>query len=182
MLLDGEPTDLTLHLAGGHRSTTTREKKVWIRLESVAGDFSTDIQVTTTKKVGMLPPMLFMPHDYPHLRDINLTEKLPVKREMSIDVLLGEPHYSHLLRGGPVLGELNEPGAQRTKLGWALCAADPSHQAGATVHRVQAEEKASMDSLNRIMAKFYDLETLGVKPPMADEEKHTGGAGSPQGL
>ena len=173
MLLDGEPTDLTLHLAGGHRSTTTREKKVWIRLESVAGDFSTDIQVTTTKKVGMLPPMLFMPHDYPHLRDINLTEKLPVKREMSIDVLLGEPHYSHLLRGGPVLGELNEPGAQRTKLGWALCAADPSHQAGATVHRVQAEEKASMDSLNRIMAKFYDLETLGVKPPVADEEKHT---------
>ena len=171
--LDGEPTDLTMHLAGGNTSTTTRENQVALRLWSLDESFSLDVKATTTKKVGLLPPMLFNPRDYSHLRGIELTEKFPVKREMSIDILLGEPYYSHLLLGGPILGEMGEPGAQRTKLGWALCATDPSGQAVPRIFRSQIEQKETMQELNAIMSSFSDLETMAVKAPPDEKEVHT---------
>ena len=171
--LTGDPTDLTMHLAGGNTSTTTREQQVALRVEHHDGSFSTVIQATTTKKIGTLPPMMFRPKAYDHLRNIPFTDKFPMKRPIGIDVLLGEPFYSHILLGSPVLGELGEPGAQETRLGWALCATDPSGMSTTRINRLQVEQKQTMDELNSIMARFSDLETIGVKPPPEEKEIYT---------
>ena len=172
---NGEPTDLTMQLAGGNVSKTTRESKVWLCLESLDGDYKIPIQVTTTKKVGMMPPINFNPKDFSHLSGLKFTEKFPVKREISIDILVGEPIYSHLLLGNPVLREMEEPGAQRTKLGWAVCAADPSSvKEKSYCYAVsKRNDQFSVDKLSVIMSKFWDLEVIGVPPPPVEESKYT---------
>ena len=98
------------------------------------------------------------------------TDKFPVRREMSIDLLLGEPIYSHLLVGSPVLGHLGDPGAQETKLGWSLCAADPTStmERQAQCFAVQSEKTISLDKIHTVMVKFWDLEVIRVKP-LTDE-------------
>jgi hypothetical protein len=109
------------------------------------------------------------------LRNIVFTDKFPVRREMSIDLLLGEPIYSHLPVGSPVLGHLRNPGAQETKLGWSLCAADPTSTMERQVQcfAVQSEKTISLDKILTVMVKFWDLEVIGVKPPTEQTNEFT---------
>ena len=99
----GDPTDLTVNLTTGLSTTTTREEKIVLQLMNVKGSFSTTIEVISCKKIGMLPAINFKPEEYEHLKQIPFHDNFPIKREMAIDLLIGEPKYSHLLCGGPVL-------------------------------------------------------------------------------
>jgi hypothetical protein len=57
----GVPTDLAMNLAGGNVSKTTREHTVWLNLVSLDGKYNLDVQVTTTRKIEMLPPIMYDP-------------------------------------------------------------------------------------------------------------------------
>ena len=105
--IKGDPTDLTVDLCTGVSTTTTREQKIMLYLSKLDGSFTMPISVTTCKRIGSIPPRRFDPTDYDHMRDIRFTEKYPVKGENSIDILIGEPYYSHLLIGGPILGKFS---------------------------------------------------------------------------
>ena len=169
----GDPTDLTVKLATGVCTTTTREEKMFIKLMNVQCSFQTTIQVITCKKIGMLPAVRFNPNEYDHLKDIKFTHQFPVNHDMPIDLLIGEPMYSHLLCGSPILNDYTQPGAQETKLGWALCGAYPQTSQTISCYGIQHEEKTSLIKIANTMEKFWELEHLGITPPKSDDMKYT---------
>ena len=176
----GEPTDLTISVCTGLSTATTREEKVTLKLtplhviQSKCHDkFSMPINVTTCKKIGMLPPRRFDPKYYAHLKNLQFTEKFPINGEMSIDLLIGEPHYSHLLMGSPILGKFEEPGAHMTRLGYAICAADPTSTTNASCYAIKHEERQSLNDISKTIEKFWSLDVMGIKPPDENSNKYT---------
>ena len=169
----GDPTDLTVNLTTGLSTTTTREEKIVLQLMNVKGSFSTTIEVISCKKIGMLPAINFKPEEYEHLKQIPFHDNFPIKREMAIDLLIGEPMYSHLLCGGPVLDGYAMPGAQKTELGWALCGAMPDSSRKVSCHSIRNEERPSLIKIAETMNNFWNLQHLGITPPDANSNKYT---------
>ena len=170
----GDVTDLCVQVATGLTTKTTREEQVWLRLSKLDGKFSIPVSLTTSQCIGDVDPIKFNPREYEHLRQLEFTETFPTKRSMAVDVLLGEPYYSHLLKGTPILGTLQEPGGQVTSLGACLCAADPTgNSPNPTSFTIKHTERPSLLEISQTMKKFFDLETIGVTAPNVKTCKYT---------
>jgi hypothetical protein len=119
--LDGPTTDLQMSLAGGHMPPPTKEKLVKFQLQSLDGSYiSPKIEAITTKEITKdLRAINIDPKDYPHLAGIAFTETYP-RKEVKVDILIGNTDYATLRKGEIIRGQLDEPIAVATKLGYIL--------------------------------------------------------------
>ena len=132
--LDGPPCKLSMTVAGGKHTSPTNEHKVDFRIEALDGTYQTDFVTASTIKNISTPfdSIDFSPSDYEHLQDLTFTESYPLK-DVQVDVLLGEPHYSHLECGEARKKNLYEPVAIKTKLGWVLAGNNPGEKKNKSV-------------------------------------------------
>ena len=157
---------LNLSVVAGEKINSI-ENVVEFELQNLRGDFvfPHKIAAITTKKVATLPPVLCNPSDYDHLRDVKFTEMYPQYNSRMIDLLIGEPYATHMLKGSIRRGLLNEPAAQDTVLGWALCGANPDDVYEA--HLCVSDEVKANIMLANVPFDFkqmWDLSNVGITP------------------
>lgn len=107
----------------GNTVSTLMEIETFITLEHLNGEFqSLPFHVTTIAQIGApFQPIEIDPKNYAHLRDIEFTEEYPCLQERPFDILIAEPHYSHLIcQQRRKTAKMSEPIATKTKLGWVL--------------------------------------------------------------
>ena len=110
---------------------------------------------------------------YPHLSNLQLADDC--EGHAPIDVLVGADQYWNLVTGGVARGE-SGPAAIHTKLGWVLSGpvkeipvqSNSSTNVIAT-HVLKCEvavnpEKHSVETLDKTLQQFWELESLGIKP------------------
>ena len=98
---------------------------------------------------------------WPHLGNIVFPEEFS-REEQEIDVLIGLDFYYSFVTRDIVKGGSSEPVAVRTTLGWVFCGPTGGHDQECTVSmnvQIGAEEQ-----LNETLQKFWDLESIGVRP------------------
>ncbi|XP_059086815.1 uncharacterized protein LOC131883373 [Tigriopus californicus] len=129
--LDGPRQYLQMSVAGGGSSKRTQEKIVEFQIQSLDGSYTSNpIKATTISSIAQpVKPITLNRSNFAHLHDITFTEEYPSSGELGLDVLIGEPLFTHLCIAAPVTGLLSEPAAQYTKLGWILCGAHPKGSA-----------------------------------------------------
>ena len=94
-----------------------------------------------------------------------------------MDILIGSDYYWNLVTGHTIRGS-QSPTAVHIKLGWVLSgivgsghAEDLQRNNLVTTHVLKCTtEPGSYEGLEGELKKFWDLESLGVKPPSVYEE------------
>ena len=123
--LPGPKNSLTVITTGGDEKHYPKERQVEFLLRSLDGKFTTStISAATIPLVSQpLQGIHVDPKDWPHLRKIKFSESLPLKQRATINLLAGEPWFSHLDTGRLVKSRedsIEDPIAHQFKLGWAL--------------------------------------------------------------
>lgn len=108
------------------------QKEVLFSLRALDGSCETPmIKACTVPQIsGPIRQIPFSTQHFVHLKNIEFTEIYPSQTNLIPDVMIGEPLCSHLMIGSPILGSLNEPGAQKTRLGYTLIGAMPTASTG----------------------------------------------------
>lgn len=159
--LDGPCQYLQINVAGGGRSKKTQEKHVQFHIEALDGSFHSNIiEATTIPEIAQaVKPVLIHPNHFGHLKSIPFTEEYPSVGSLSVDVLIGEPLFTHLCIGSPIIRGIQEPAAQNTKLGWVLCGAHS--QSEKNQPSVNATVLLTTNSPVDLRS-FWDQEHLGI--------------------
>lgn len=102
--------------------------------------------------------------DYPHLARIWLSDVCKTSEQLEIDLLIGADYLWNFQTGNVVRGEVDEPVAVETELGWVISGPLTYSQPAHTMQEVQVNFVGSVtpDSLERNVQRLWDLETLGV--------------------
>ena len=105
-------------------------------------------------------------HNFPHLQDIWFSDVCRKGEDLEIDVLIGADYLWSFQAGCMVKGNVDEPVAVETNLGWVLSGplkgrSESSKQFVAHVSYVPAEQKVN-NRLENDIKKLWDLETLGI--------------------
>ena len=109
--------------------------------------------------------------------ELRLTDYSTGEQNLDVDILIGSDHYWNLVTGHTIRGSQG-PTAVHTKLGWVLSgpvgsghAEDLQRNNLVTTHVLNcATEPVSYEGLEGELKKFWDLESLGIKPPSVYEE------------
>jgi len=183
--LEGDPTDLRMSVAGGSHSMS-KELDVGFFIQSLDDKFTSDFKVhaKTIKEIGTpFSPVLLKPKDYKHLNGIQFTEEYPVTSTRPFDMLLAEPYYSQLMCPDQRVGELGEPVAKLSKLGWILRGAMGVQNSVLNVAYIDtsgsavADEdldkfyRASMETFD--FHAFWKLEHIGISEMETDLKSMT---------
>ena len=193
--LDGDPFDFVMNVAGGEVVNSTQFVASF-QIESVHGDHGSrsdagmsgacgasngghlpmTIHGNTISVVGaQFPPVLVDPAKHKHLRDLVFTEKYPISHARTVDVLVGEPYYTHLMLPEQRVESMYQPSAKLTKLGWMLRGSIGS----ANVCKVysceanQGESPICPDLETFDFSQFWKLEHLGIAGNESDEKDLT---------
>lgn len=162
--LDGPRQYLQMNVAGGGLSKRTQERNVQFQIQSLDGTFlSETVSATTILNIAQaVKPVEFTPNAYKHLEGLNFTETYPSGGELQLDVLIGEPMFTHLCVGPPITGNLQEPAAQNTRLGWIMCGAHPRQ------HELNPSMNLTVLVLSSrspiTLQSFWHQEHLGITP------------------
>ena len=110
--------------------------------------------------------MEFVKEEYPHFKDLWFSDVCVGTEELEIDILIGADCLWSFKKDRTIKGDLDEPVAVETELGWVLSVLMKSQSSGSEpvqINLVQTEDKGSLDvDVNRI----WDLETMiGIKEP-----------------
>ena len=164
--LHGPSTKLQLSVAGGNETAWTHETNVCFKLQSIEGTYiSPEITATTIKTVTSdLRAVPIKPQDFKHLKDVAFTEAFP-RKQAPVDIMIGEPIYSDFLVGQPIKGEIGEPVAIPSKLGYFLGGGfkDTTPETPGKSHVTWKCAKAAKISEVDI-TDFWNLEHLGITP------------------
>ena len=114
-----------------------------------------------------------------HLRGLKLADYSTVEDDILVDILVGSDQYWQLVSGKVVRGE-DGPTAIQTKLGWVLSGPtngavqnDQQQNNLVTTHVLKTATKPvdiTNESLDGSLQRFWDLESLGVRPRSVYEE------------
>ena len=158
----GPDIDLSLLLCGEVKSKMTRERQVRFQISKLDGSNKLDITGVTTQKIGHLNPVLSDPKDFKHIAKVVFTESYPC-RARRISVLIGEPVYSRLITGPPILGPILTPACQPTLWGNSICGSDPKQSSKLSTFKVAADE-CSLSSIAKSLETFSSIECIGISP------------------
>ena len=105
--------------------------------------------------------------DYPHLAQIWLSDVCKGSEQLEIDVLIGADYLWSFQTGKIVRGEVDEPVAVETELGWVLSGPLTFKQPADRPQEVNVNfvgrDSVSLESLEGNVQRLWDLETLGIK-------------------
>ena len=114
-----------------------------------------------------------------HLRGLKLADYSTGEDDIMVDILVGSDQYWQLVSGKVVRGE-DGPTAIQTKLGWVLSGPtngavqnDQQQNNLVTTHVLKTATKPvdiTNESLDGSLQRFWDLESLGVRPRSVYEE------------
>lgn len=129
--LNGPRCTLAMTVSGGSTVRIKGQRIVKFQLKSLSGSFiSPMVEGCTTNQVAANQlPLEFDQNEYSHLKGIKFAEGAINSGSNEVDVLIGEPLYTHLIVDGPIRGRLFEPAAQGTKLGTTITGALPAETA-----------------------------------------------------
>ena len=113
----------------------------------------------------------------PCLSGLKLADFCTEGETLGVDILVGSDYYWKLVTGHTIKGAQG-PTAVHSKLGWVLsgpvCSGRVENQQRSnlvTTHVLKCTtDQVSYDGLQGELKKFWDLESLGVKPPSVYEE------------
>lgn len=104
---------------------------------------------------------------YPHLAQIWLSDICRGSEQLEIDILIGADYLWSFQTGKVVRGEVDEPVAVETELGWVLSGPLTFRQPADRPQEVNVNfvgrESVSSESLEGNVQRLWDLETLGIK-------------------
>ena len=113
---------------------------------------------------------------YPHLQGLPLADYSQGDEELEVDILIGADYYWSVVQNHVVRGELHDPVAIRTRLGYVLSGSvnvansgqnpssvNMSHVMKTECRVVEEDSVSKNDSLKNELGKFWDYDTLGVK-------------------
>ena len=111
-------------------------------------------------------------HNFPHLKDLWFSDVNKTAHELEIDLLIGSDNLWNFQSGRIVRGELDEPVALETELGFVLSGplkekrADDEN-AGTHVNMVVGEPlvlvNVGMANVEEAVHRLWDLDSLGIK-------------------
>ena len=114
-----------------------------------------------------------------HLRGLKLADYSTGEDDIMVDILVGSDQYWQLVSGKVVRGD-DGPTAIQTKLGWVLSGPtngavqnDQQQNNLVTMHVLKTATKPvdiTNESLDGSLQRFWDLESLGVRPRSVYEE------------
>ena len=114
----------------------------------------------------------FAKKNFSHIRNLTLSDENCFKSS-DIDILIGSDYYWHFMKNRIIRGNADKPVALETKLGYVLSGKlDIGSNGGhginlneslvTKVWRVQQELTDPKEQLNKIVQKFWNLESVGV--------------------
>lgn len=111
---------LSANISGIGTLSNRSKGKVCLSCKSLYNDFQfTTEALIMTRVVNSLPNVTFAKKPWAHVTDITLADP-DYNLSRPIDILLDAHVFSEILMNGLVKGEVNEPMAQQTRLGWIL--------------------------------------------------------------
>ena len=182
--LEGKSFDFSMNVAGGETAHSTQHTAAF-QLESVhaneyhcsrsnlggqenaggtnGGHFRMTIHGNTIQRIGaQFPPVLVDPQQHNHLRDLKFTENYPIANARTVDVLLGEPYYTHLMLPEQRVQTMFQPSAKQTKLGWVLRGSIGAKNEY-KVYSTNADSLLICPDLESFdFSQFWKLEHLGI--------------------
>ena len=167
--LEGEECTLQLAVAAQKETVRSNEQEVVIQLVSLKGDFTTPCIKAITCKVCIspLPKVTIDPSTFPHLQEIEFTEKFPQKIDSEIDLLLDSNTTMSLFLQSNEPQRFHGPKAVNTKLGWVLCGeeneqSNSKEQTPKVIASVIGAEQ--QESEHMLYQRFFSLEDIGIRP------------------
>ena len=122
------------------------------------------LEALVLKKVSSyVPPItndLFEPN---HLQGLQLADPRFLD-DFPVEVLLGTGFYADIVQGGMLKGQLNEPIAVQTTLGWIVWGNVPIIGAPINTHL------SCVDPLYELTKKFWEIEEVPRKPVQSEED------------
>lgn len=118
--------------------------------------FKSNINTYVVKTItGLRPIQLIEPKTWSHLHNLPLAD--PNFTEFTqIDILLGSITHAEIIQNGLIKGEIGEPIAQRTVLGWIISGAANKVESKQINCNIMLEEA----SLNTQLQTFWELEEV----------------------
>ena len=178
--IKGPKRDLIIEGTQAIKTPTQSSQEVFIRLQNVNNSYTTRNFKAHTVPIITSPiqPILIEPKNYPHMKSItNWTEIYPMNDNSILEttLLIGEPLYSQLLIGGPILPPDHDPEIeeniyiQDTLLGAALCGSVFPEHCGVSLKKCRFTVQKNLDKLNENLSRFFDLEHMGISGDLNSE-------------
>ena len=159
---------LTVNTFGQGAMGSNSREVVGIDLTAVGGGKVMTIQAFVVPEISRVhnERLEIACRDYPHLAKIWLSDVCKSSEHLEIDLLIGAYYLWSFQTGNVVRGEVNEPVAVQTELGWVISGSltykQPDRAQGVQVNFV-GSDSVKTECLERNVQRLWDLETLGVR-------------------
>lgn len=160
------PSQATITPIGGDTKKAPLKVSVKI-LPRFSSTFELEVECYVLNKVTRtLPDENLHIHTWKHLKELTLADP-QFHRVGPIDILLGMEVMSELLDDGFIKGEVGQPIAQQTALGWIVSGKiDRTHPSKEIVCLNTTTETESVD-----LSRFWELEELNPKRMLTPDEE-----------
>lgn len=115
------------------------------------------------------PTMFLSPSNWDHIKNLHLADP-DFYKPGPIDILLGADLFPHIIQGGRVLGNNNEPAALNTIFGFILMG-----QAGNDAHVNSNLQsllcQVEQQTLNEVLLKFWEIENIPNTPVRSPDDE-----------
>lgn len=110
-------------------------------------------------------------HKWQHIKDLQLADPSHTNCQ-DIDLLIGSLTFSQILQEGLIKGEINEPIAQKTALGWITSGAGTYHE-NINTNMICDEQTCLItnDDLSNQLKIFWEVEEVTKTNDWSEEEK-----------
>lgn len=164
-------------LGVGNIHTGTSRFKTTITIGSMyESNFALPITAYVTPFISTIRPITRKAiSNWEHLKHLQLADPSHTDRQ-DIDLLIGSVPFARIIQEGLIKGEMNEPIAQQTSLGWLLSGEDSYHKSMHT-NMLYDEDKIEQcfsittDDLSKQIKTFWEIEEISTRDSWSEEEK-----------
>uniref|UniRef100_A0A5S6QFZ2 CCHC-type domain-containing protein n=1 Tax=Trichuris muris TaxID=70415 RepID=A0A5S6QFZ2_TRIMR len=158
--LEGHNERVIISTLGAQLSKTGRHKCVTFKLCSKSGGKETVVSALCIDRICSAlesnPPL---EADWTHLHGVTLGDSFP-RGPATVDVLIGADYYHDFLRPGELRGQVGQPIAVPSTLGWIVCGKSQGNTRVGEIHGMHATIE---EPLNEQLRMFWEIESLGVQ-------------------
>ena len=167
--LRGNFQTLIVGTSGGQTLRYPNEIVTYFKLASLDNTFITDFiveAITIPTPTLDIAPILIDPQKFPHLANLDFSEKLPMKNsKLQIDILIGQPIVANILKEIKLGSSIDQPAASIYHIGTCLTGSSLSKtDTNSLFSSVEIHPETPID-----IQKWFSLENLGIECPNDNE-------------